>query len=67
MLKDILKEALLNDLLFEKKPNYQQGSLRLLQATGQWQSRVKRWRSQRTLEGSPELCKPHTPEIQFER
>ena len=67
MLEDILKEALLNDLVFEEKPNYQQGSLRLPLATGQWQLRVKIWRSQSTLEGSPELCKPHTPEIQFER
>ena len=67
MLKDNLKEALLNDLLFEKKPNHQQGSPRLLLATGQRQSRVKRWRSQSTLEGSLGLCKPHTPENEFER
>ena len=67
MLKDNLKEALLNDLLFEKKPNYQQGSPRLLLATGQRQSRVRRWQSQSTLEGSLGLCKPHTPEIEFER
>ena len=67
MLKDNLKEALLNDLLFEKKPNYQQGSPRLLLATGQMRSRVRRWQSQSTLEGSLGLCKPHTPENEFER
>ena len=66
MLKDNLKEALLNDLLFEEKPNYQQGSPRLLLATGQTRSRAKIWQSQSTLEGSLGLCKPHTPEIGFE-
>ena len=50
-----------------EKTNHRQGSPRLLLATGQMRSRAKIWQSQSTLEGSLGLCKPHTPEIEFER